>query len=354
MSKRRSSPSSPSAVPNVERASTRPSAPRIAAWLLALAAKVCVLALHLLSALFAGLLVFQLVHTLAPLLQRRLSGERARWFAVVLLATVIIGLLTLAIVGLVAFFRSDAGSVAGLLERMMQIIDQARTQLPAGIANNLPADTDDARAALSEWMRNHGERVQLAGKEAVQAFVHVIVGMVIGALIALDEVIPEPHHGPLFMELRARAERVAESFRRVVFAQIKISAVNTFFTAMFLLVILPIAGVQLPLAKTMIVVTFVVGLLPVVGNLVSNTIITIIALSKGIYVAIAALAFLVVIHKLEYFLNARIVGTQIRARAWELLLAMLTVEAAFGLPGLVAAPVYYAYLKRELVDQGWI
>ena len=34
------------------------------------------------------------------------------------------------------------------------------------------------------------------------------------------------------------------------------------------------------------------------------------------------------IHKLEYFLNARIVGTQIRARAWELLIAMLAMEAA--------------------------
>jgi predicted PurR-regulated permease PerM len=82
--------------------------------------------------------------------------------------------------------------------------------------------------------------------------------------------------------------------------------------------------------------------------------ITLIALSLSVYVAIAALVFLVVIHKLEYFLNARIVGGEIHARAWELLLAMLLMEAAFGLPGLVAAPIYYAYLKRELVEQNWV
>ena len=35
--------------------------------------------------------------------------------------------------------------------------------------------------------------------------------------------------------------------------------------------------------------------------------------------AVAALLYLVVIHKLEYFLNARIVGGEIQARAWELL-----------------------------------
>jgi len=91
-----------------------------------------------------------------------------------------------------------------------------------------------------------------------------------------------------------------------------------------------------------------VGLLPVIGNLLSNTAVTIAALSVSLGVGIAALAFLIVIHKLEYFLNARIVGTQIHASAWELLIAMLVMEAAFGLPGLIVAPIYYAYLKSEL------
>jgi len=31
-----------------------------------------------------------------------------------------------------------------------------------------------------------------------------------------------------------------------------------------------------------------------------------------------------------------------------------TLAVLFGLPGLVAAPVFYAYVKRELVDQRWI
>ncbi|MCK9537497.1 MAG: hypothetical protein M0Q70_00005, partial [Dokdonella sp.] len=64
--------------------------------------------------------------------------------------------------------------------------------------------------------------------------------------------------------------------------------------------------------------------------------------------------FLILIHKLEYFLNARIVGGQIRARAWELLVAMLFMEAAFGMAGVVAAPIYYAWLKRELNMAGLV
>ena len=62
----------------------------------------------------------------------------------------------------------------------------------------------------------------------------------------------------------------------------------------------------------------------------------------------------VAIHKLEYVFNAQIIGTEIRAHAWEILLAMLVLEAAFGLKGLVAAPIFYAYLKDDLKMSGWV
>ena len=48
------------------------------------------------------------------------------------------------------------------------------------------------------------------------------------------------------------------------------------------------------------------------------------------HVALAALASLSLIHKLEYFLNARIVGKRIQAPAWELLIAMLAPETALA------------------------
>jgi len=86
----------------------------------------------------------------------------------------------------------------------------------------------------------------------------------------------------------------------------------------------------------------------VLGNLISNTVIVVVSLSHSVGVAIGSLIYLVVIHKLEYFLNARIVGGQIRAYAWEILIAMLLMESVFGLIGVIAAPIYYAYIKLEL------
>ena len=113
-------------------------------------------------------------------------------------------------------------------------------------------------------------------------------------------------------------------------------------------------GVHLPLVKTMIAITFVIGLIPVAGNLISNTMIVVVSLSQSLAVAIASLAYLIIIHKFEYFLNARIVGSQIRANAWELLIAMVCMEAAFGLAGIVAAPIYYAYIKAELRERNLV
>ena len=325
-----------------------------AAYCLAAAALLLVLWLRLLPALLAGLLVFELVHALAPLLRLRISGERSRLAALVVLATLIIGAVTALIFGAIAFFRSDAGSVPALLQKMADIIEGTRNALPSWLLEYVPADTDELRDGLSHWLRAHAPEVRLAGAEAGRALLHALVGMVLGAMISLNEARARHDQKPLARALTGRAERLGDAFRRVVFAQVRISAINTLLTAAYLAAILPLFGVHLPFTKTLIALTFVAGLLPVIGNLISNTAIVVVSLAHSPYAALSSLAFLVVIHKLEYFLNARIVGSEIRARAWEVLLAMVVMEAAFGLAGLVAAPVYYAYVKRELMDRGLV
>ena len=323
-------------------------------WLLAAVALIAILELHLLSALFAGLMVYELVHGLAPLLQRRLFSERSRLAAVVVLATLIVGILGLAIIGAIAYFRSDAGSLAALLQRMADILDAARASLPNWAVERLPADAEELRQTLAQWLRAHSSELRLWGTTAGRVSFHVVMGMIIGAMVSLREAAPSPSRGPLGLALEARAFRLGDAFRRVVFAQVRIAAINTVLTAIYLVVLLPAFGIKLPLTGTLVAVTFVAGLLPVVGNVISNSIIVVVSLAHSPQLALASLAFLVSVHKLEYFLNARIIGTRIQARAWELLLAMLVMEAAFGLAGAIAAPVYYAYLKRELVDLGLI
>jgi predicted PurR-regulated permease PerM len=204
------------------------------------------------------------------------------------------------------------------------------------------------------WLRANARELQVFGERAGGMLLHLLVGMIIGAMVALTDLRPTRELPVLSRALEQRVSRLGQSFRRIVFAQIRISALNTFLTAIYLVVILPLLGVNLPLVKTMILVTFVVGLMPVIGNLISNTVIVVVSLSVSLYAALGSLVFLVAIHKLEYFVNARIIGGQIHARAWELLLAMLVMDAVFGIPGVIAAPIYYAYIKDELRARGLV
>ncbi|MCW5624657.1 MAG: AI-2E family transporter [Burkholderiales bacterium] len=327
----------------------------ITAWVLMAAGLFLVLKLHLLPALLAGLLVYQLVHMLAPrLVLIRVKRERGKLVAVAILSSIIVLLLTLAVLGLLAFFRSDMGNLPGLLDKMADILDSSREKLPDWIGDRLPENAEETRQVVTDWLRTHAGELQSVGKAFGIAIVHILVGLVIGALISLREARDSDGLGPLGIALGERMQRLGRAFRRIVFAQIRISALNTLLTAIYLAGVLPMLGIHLPFLKTMIAVTFLAGLLPVIGNLISNTVIVVVSLSYSLGAAIGSLAFLVIIHKLEYFVNARIVGSQIRARAWELLLAMVAMEAAFGIAGVVAAPIYYAYVKDELTSRGLI
>ena len=331
--------------------SGRPTVSDHASWVLAVLAMLMVIVAHLLPALIAGLLVYELVHVLAPVFARHLSSSRARAMAVGLVVLVVLGAVSAAVIGLVAFVNSEGGSLAALLAKMAEIIESSRSTLPTWLADLLPRGSDALRERASQWLREHSTEVQMIGKQTGHVLAHVLIGMVIAGMVALREAGPSRSPGPLARALEERVFRLGEAFRRIVFAQVRISALNTLFTAVYLAVVLPMFGVHLPLTKTMIVVTFIVGLLPVVGNLLSNTVIFVISLAHSPGVAVSSLAYLILIHKLEYFLNARIVGARINARAWELLTAMLLMESLFGLAGLVAAPICYAWLKDELASR---
>ena len=327
------------------------STPRLeaAAQVLSIIALLTLLKLGLLIALIAGLLIYHLVHLVAPPLMH--VGVNASWRKTAALTIVVSTVAVLVAFGVVKLINVLTGGLDGivqLLQRMAEVVDTARSRLPEWAQTYLPENTGDMQTAVATWLREHASQLGSVGTDLGRFLFHLIIGLVNGSLVAVQGASGCGMPSPFGIALAHRVTLLSDAFQRIVFSQIRISALNTTLTAIYLAIILPAFGVHLPLLKTMIAVTFLAGLLPVLGNLISNTVIFLVSLSVSPAVAIAALAYLIVIHKLEYFMNARIIGSRIQARAWELLIAMLVMEAAFGIPGLVAAPIYYAYLKNEL------
>jgi predicted PurR-regulated permease PerM len=317
-----------------------------ASYVLLVVAIPIVLHFHLLSTVFAGLTV----HVLTIKLARRLPvnwGRLAHKFALAGLATLIVLALLGAGLGIWSYLHGSGG-MAALLSASAETLENLRRTLPPSMAEVMPPSVEDLRQQLTAMLREHSHNISKAGIAGVKTLVHVLFGMVIGGITALHHFDSAERWPSFAAALYARTGALADAFDKVVFAQVKISALNTVFTAIYLLVILPLFGVRLPLVTVLVPLTFVTGLLPVIGNLISNAAIVLISLGFSPGVGLASLVFLVVIHKLEYFFNAGIVGGEVQASAWELLSAMLVMEAVFGIAGLIAAPVVYAWLKAEL------
>jgi predicted PurR-regulated permease PerM len=327
----------------------------IASLVVAFACLVLVLELGLVVPLLCGFLVHLILHSSLPFFGRLGLPPRASKLAALLITVIVVALgIETVVLALRPWFSNGPDNAIALLGKVADIINEARSKLPAWAASQLPASPDEIEAVVTRWLREHAHDIQLWGQHLGTVLVKSVIAMVIGALIALHTSYGGRDLGPLAARLRDRVIVFAKSFRDVALSQIRISALNTLLTGIYLVIVMPLLGVQLPLVKTMIAVTFLAGLLPIVGNLISNTVIVLISLSVSLGAAVGSLVFLVLIHKLEYFVNARIVGTRIHARAWELLLAMLVLESWHGGAGLVAAPIFYAYVKQELADRGLV
>ena len=326
--------------------------PVITSYVLAVTAVLLVLSFHLLPAVFAGLAVYVLTLKLARHLPKNIN-RFAHKAALGVVVVCVMACLISASAAVWSFIGSSHG-IAALLATVVDTLGSLRGTLPSSVADVLPTTIEGLRQQLIVMLGTHVQKISVVGLEGIKVFAHVLLGMVVGGMAAVHHFDEHEKSPPFISALRARLRKLVMAFDKVVFAQVKISAFNAAFTAVYLLIVLPLFNIHLPMATLLVILTFAVGMLPVVGNLVSNTVIVLISLGVSPGVGVASLLFLVLIHKAEYFMNARIVGHEVQATAWELLGAMLLFEATFGLVGLVAAPVVYAWLKAEVKEQGMI
>ena len=308
-----------------------------------------------------GVLVFTLVvsgwlHLSAPLLGvlfsyfvlcKLLVLTKRKWLAFILFALVVGGIAC----GAAYFTRAAIRELPEIADSSLPSASawaQARQiELPFTDFDSLKAFVIDAFKEEAHYLGN----VANFARSATTVLVFVAIGIVAAVSLFFNSQLDlsrnvQASRNNLYSvfcgEISAGFREFYRSFATVMGAQITISLINTVLTAIFVLV------VRLPNAPLLIAVTFLCGLLPIVGNLVSNTIIVCVAFTVSLKIAIAAFVFLIAIHKLEYFLNSKIIGDRIRNPVWLTLLALIIGERLMGIPGMVLAPVVLNYLRVEM------
>jgi predicted PurR-regulated permease PerM len=220
-------------------------------------------------------------------------------------------------------------------------------QLPFTDFESLKAQTISAVKEQAHYLGNVANFARHASTTVVFILIAVVCAVSIFFNSELD-LFRETHqvrnnlYSALCGEISARFTEFYRSFSTVMGAQMTISAINTIFTSVF------VFAVQLPYAAVVVGLTFLCGLFPIVGNVVSNTVIVFIGFLVSPKVAIGALIFLVVIHKLEYFLNSKIIGNRIRNPIWLTLIGLILGERLMGVPGMILSPVVLNYLRVEM------
>jgi predicted PurR-regulated permease PerM len=331
----------------------------LAAYFILCAALLFVLMQHLTAALIAGLTLYLVLDRVSERFKGRMSRGAVRPLALVVVSMSAVVLLGAAAALLVMMLRRGAGNVPEMMEQMAEILGSVRLWLGGLGRQFIPevmTDAEEFKIIAQGWLKTHAQTLRAGSMWLGIGLVHIIMGALLAILVFFRHV---THHdaakrGPLARHLVQKVDRLAHAFGRVAIAQVKISGVNTTLTALYLLVVLPIFGIHVPFATTLVIVTFLCGLIPVIGNLISNTVITILSMGVSIGTAVASLAYLVVIHKLEYLINSRIVGGETDSQAWEILLAIIIGETAFGVGGVVLAPIIYTFVKRELRERGLV
>jgi hypothetical protein len=139
------------------------------------------------------------------------------------------------------------------------------------------------------------------------------VGLLIGALAAVR---PRTAPHPLAQALHRRVTLLGEAFRQIVAAQFWIALFNTLLTASSCWSSCR-CGTCPALHPGADHADLCGRLIPIVGNLLCNVVLTVVGLSVSPIAAAACLAFLILIHKAEYVINAKVIGQRTHMGVWE-------------------------------------
>lgn len=288
--------------------------------------------------ILAGLFSYMILDLTYRRLVPRLSPAAARWLA--LLIFLISATLMFWLFG--SFIRQSLSTLPTIASTAIPKL----IVLAESYGFDLPFDNVyDLKEVIIHALRTNIQGLAHASGLLTKTFFHVLVGLLVAIFCFMSEHTTDyqPHlRDSLSKELTARTGAFMLGFEKVLGAQVTVSAINTVITAIFLFAMgLPFKGFLIP-------ATFILGCLPLVGNILSNTIICATALNVSLHHATVALGFLVIVHKIQFILTSRIMGASINAPMWQTLLGIVIGEAVIGVPGIILAPALIHYVNEEL------
>ena len=273
---------------------------------------------------------------------------RAKWVAILIFLLLLAGLAY----ATAYFIHETVLALPSIAERAMPAIirwaNEHRISLPFTDLEGLKEKAFEFARSQATHLGNFADFARGATTE----FVYLIIGIVIAIGLFLKPQLElenpseaAPVRDNLYslccQEIGLRFATFYASFAMVMEAQIIILAINTVATGIFV--------AAMGLQHLVVAVGLHVSLRVSAGDWesLSSTLVVALGFIVSPTKGLLALAFLVVVHELEYFLNSKIIGSKIHTPVWLTLIALLLGERLMGITGMVLAPVFLHYIRIE-------
>lgn len=274
----------------------------------------------------------------------------------VLTTLVVILGVSLLVLGMGAALRFVIETMAAqgpqLIEEAIRSLNTVARSLPDDIRAKIPGNSQEFFQMMRMGTGDIMGYAKNFGGASFFVFLQLVFALILGVSAAL--MVSKGEGKPLSKTWLEVMERYVRCFTLLMGAQVYVSVWNTFCTAVFIYGILPAVDVVLPFRELLLMFTAIASLIPAAGNIMANTLILVLTIRYGPWIALGSVLYLFVIHKLEYFVNGYIIGRNVQASVPEMLIAIILGEVAFGLPGLITAPVTYAFMKMHWQRWGWV
>ena len=246
--------------------------------------------------------------------------------------------------------------------RLAKLVVETRETLPQRIAalrehpwyttlhEHLPDSEDLAKSA-----EHYAQDVAKSAAAIGRGFLSALIGLILAVVYFLDEERIRAFRDALsprtlFGTLVRWGEHLAESVSLTVQLQLVVAGCNAVLTLPVLLLL----GV--PHVPALMVLIFVSGLIPVVGNLISGAVLVLLAFQVQGWFGVGLFVGLTfVLHKIEsYYLNPRLTARHVALPGFVLILSLIAWEHLLGFAGLfVSFPVLYLVgkLRSEFKEE---
>ena len=255
---------------------------------------------------------------------------------------------------------SGASALAGWLSagRIKSVVIETRQSLPERVAAiqetdlymQLQALLPDSEK-LVEAAKRYADHVAKSAAAIGRFFVLAVVGLILAIVYFLDEdrivawrktLVPMTFFGTL-----ARwVEALAEGLTLTIQLQMIVALCNTVLTLPVLLLI----GV--PHVPMLMLLIFIASLVPVVGNIVSGAVLSLLAFqAKGWFGVGLFVVLTFILHKVEaYYLNPRLTARHVQLPSFVIIVSLIAWEHLLGFVGLfVSFP--FLFVAGKIINE---